>query len=512
MEISRRGFVGAGAASAVLLGARGASALGLDTVLSQGAGDLLDTVLPAPDDVTHLLNRISFGISEADLLAIRALGPDVYLQQQLNPAAIDDAAVEAEIAATYYPLTLPDRAALAWYYDRGHPAADLRRATLLRQVKSRRQLLEVMVDFWSNHFNIAVNANNRIARYKVLDDRNVIRRHALGTFPDMLKASAQSPAMLMYLDNTVNRVVGSRYEVNENYARELMELHTLGVDGGYSEADVHEVARCFTGWHFNGELGSFEFKARWHDNDPKQVLGQTIHNPDDGVQDGLQVLEYLAASETTARFISRKLVQRFVDDEPPESLVTRLADIYLGGEQLGDIKQMLLALFGSEEFRASADRKVKLPVNYLASVLRTTDPELRFGDQGYWENLLRPMGHLLLMWPTPDGYPMTADYWANANGLLQRWNYATMMGNGGVKRMSLDTSKFIGDAQTAAQLVDRVSQRILRRALREDHRAALVDYVADGRGGDTVLSDAERRDRVKGLLGVLLASPYLLMQ
>ncbi len=513
MKIARRRFLEA--ASAGLLYGHTANALGLNFGIPKvpAVSEFLSQTLPRPDSTTHLLNRISFGITEQDISLARAMGVGPYLELQLNPAQIDDALLEAELAYFYEGLLLPERGPIAWYGRTGNAARDLRGGTLLRQVKSRRQLFEVMVDFWTNHFNIYVYASQKISNYKVLDDRDVIRANALGYFSDMLHASAHSPAMLMFLDNDHNIYSSTSDRINENYARELLELHTLGADQEYGEDDVRAVARCFSGWGLNSSLAEFMFRAKHHDNEPKVVLGHIIHNPDDGYRDGLEVLQLLAERRSTALYISRKLAQRFISDNPPDSIVNTLADVYLqSSPKKGDIKEMLRTLFASSEFAESADLKLKKPINYLASLLRTLEPELKFGDQGYWGQLLKPMGEIPMSWPTPDGYPLRSHYWNNANGLLHRWNLAFQLGGGGVNRMKVDTDSFIGSARSAEQLVDSLAERVLRRSLWEVDRNLLLDYVAEGGDASAELSDSALRNKVPGLLSLMLASPYLQMQ
>ena len=250
---------------------------------------------------------------------------------------------------------------------------ELQQAKILRAALSERQLNEVMVDFWSNHFNVDIRKNDCRA-LKMTEDRDVIRPHVLGKFRDILGASAKSPAMLKYLDNAENSVPRERSAIekavieiyvsyklgisgtglipdkegpNENYGREILELHTLGVDGGYTQKDVEEVARCFTGWGVSGSYGSFEFKLDRHDKGAKTVLGVKIP-AGGGIKDGEKVLDALARHPATARFISRKLCQRFVADEPPAALVERAAKVFT--ESDGDIRQVVETIITSPEF------------------------------------------------------------------------------------------------------------------------------------------------------------------
>ena len=211
---------------------------------------------------------------------------------------------------------------------------ELRQATLMRQLYSKRQLYEIMVEFWSDHFNIFIEKGNGFY-LKTVDDREVIRKHALGSFRDLVWASAHSPAMMIYLDNQANE----KSHPNENYARELMELHTLGVDGGYTQKDVMELARCLTGWNVKEHfwLGDFVFKEDLHDTGEKNVLGLSIQPS--GIKEAEQVIEMLVTHPSTAKFISTKLARRFIADDPPQELIEKAAQTFL--DTKGDIKSVL---------------------------------------------------------------------------------------------------------------------------------------------------------------------------
>src|SRR5262249_49371997 len=278
--------------------------------------------------------------------------------------------------------------------------AELQQAAVVRAVYSRCQLQEVMVDFWSDHFNVSQRKGDS-AFFKTADDEAVIRRHALGKFRDLLEASAKSPAMLYYLDNTRS----TRSTLNENYARELMELHTLGVSGGYTQADVQEVARCFTGWSIQDERtwwhGTFVYHPQAHDDGPRRVLGVPLP-AGLGQAHGERVLEILAGHPSTARFIARKLCRRFIADEEqiPGGLVERLARTFRRTD--GDIRQVLGVLFRSEAFRYGSARKLKRPFDFVISALRALNADTNGrGALPY----LRLMGQTPYQWAMPNGYP-----------------------------------------------------------------------------------------------------------
>ncbi|MSP39989.1 MAG: DUF1800 domain-containing protein [Deltaproteobacteria bacterium] len=396
----------------------------------------------------HFLSRTSFGATGAELERLNRLGQRAYLDEQLTPQKIADDFVEEKIAALK-TMRLSARELLELYpqpkqavnqnmmapMEMGGPRQvilELQLARLLRAVYSRRQLYEVMVDFWSNHFNIfAAKGADRWLTTPY--DRDTIRPQALGKFRDLLLATAQSPAMLFYLDNWLSAAPDSaaqrfapnnrRRGINENYARELMELHSLGVDGGYTQKDVQEVARCFTGWTIRqprGE-GGFYFEPRIHDNGEKIVLGTRIA-AGGGVEDGLQVIDLLARHPSTARFIATKLARRLVADDPLKSLVDKAVGAFRQSD--GDIPTTLRAIIESEEFFAPTTyrSKIKKPLEFVASALRVTGAETQITHQ-----LLRYLGRMgepLFLAQPPTGYPDVAASWISADMLLTRMNFA----------------------------------------------------------------------------------------
>ncbi|HMF54960.1 MAG TPA: DUF1800 domain-containing protein, partial [Pyrinomonadaceae bacterium] len=568
--------------------------------------------------ILHVLNRLGFGARPGDVERVRAMGLDRYIEQQLHPEAIPDAATDARVknlpslamttAEIYqrYPqpnLLIrqmqrrgdlpPELAAIAearqqnrnnqpqtqgappasnsnqmaapgamanpqqpgmsqdeeaarrveaalgqgddnnnryrqamrqYYIEHGlrQPQAligELQASRILRAVYSERQLQEVMLDFWTNHFNVF--AGKGADRWLLTSyDRDTIRPHTMGSFYDLLVAVAESPAMLFYLDNfqsvspnapqggagqrargqnrpLFNLLMGGRTQaqneraqqqqirrqqaavmsvppqrpeqvqvqqrarrgINENYARELMELHTLGVDGGYTQHDVQEVARCFTGWTifnprgglaFEGaaeRAGTFIFNARVHDNGEKIVLGHKIP-AGGGMNDGLMVLDILAHHPSTAKFLAKKLSQRFVSDEPSQALIDRVAQAYM--RTGGDIRETLKALFTSPEFNSSESyrAKIKQPFELAVSAIRTLGGDTN-GAPGLQQWIAR-MGQPLYGYQTPNGYADVAEAWVNTGALLERLNFGLALASNRIPGTRVDLAKFTGVTSGAA--------------------------------------------------------------
>ncbi len=482
------------------------------------------------------LNRIAFGPAAGDFERVQAMTLDAYIEEQLHPETIDDSTLERRLAASYPTLTLsvgelmnrypqvPRKTvdqmsqlermqqllgALGLQPDAtGGPAEvanQLQEATLLRAIFSRRQLQEVLVDFWSTHFSIYIY-KNRDKWMKTVDDREVIRAHAFGNFHDLLLASASSPAMLEYLDNRLN-VKGVP---NENYAREVMELHTLGVDGGYTQTDVQELARCLTGWTirpadpagYNADpanAGTLYFNPQQHDDGTKQVLGVTLP-PNGGAQDGLRIIDILAHHPSTARFIASKLTKRFVADTPPPALVDRAAQMF--SQTGGDIRVVLGVILHSDEFKNSFAQKIKRPFELVASTARALDMQL--DDTRALALALRLMGQGLFSCFSPNGYPDEGPAWINTAGLLARWKLALLAANNRIPQATVDlpSAQKSASIRTVGDAVDFWTDRILHRALSDTDRQRLVDAVG---GRATAPIDVSK---LPALVALILASPH----
>ena len=293
-------------------------------------------------------------------------------------------------------------------------------ARLVRAVHSKWQLREVMVDFWSNHFNVFAR-KGPVGALLPHYEREVIGRHALGRFSDLLLATAKSPAMLFYLDNWRSTAGRARRRggINENYARELLELHTLGIDGGYTQEDVGQVARVFTGWTLESRhRPAFSFRGRWHDTGRKRVLGERVRG--EGIEQGEWLLLQLARRPETARLISRKLAARFVADDPPPELVERAARRFLASD--GEIAELLRVILLSPEFADAENRKLKTPLRFATSALRATDGDAD-GDPIALHAIAR-LGEAPYFWRTPDGHPESAEHWVDPAAMLERMQLA----------------------------------------------------------------------------------------
>jgi uncharacterized protein (DUF1800 family) len=519
--------------------------LSTGTVRSQ---ESVSGVTASRAEIVHVLNRITFGPRPGDVEAVQKMGLHNYIEQQLHPESIDDSAVDQQLAGFDLlqmsaqqltdlflgerknalkkqkelaaakaqggePMTRvagPDEAqiqpqnqvepppqapgegklaglvAKANQYRSVAAIGQLEQAKLVRAIDSQRQLQEVLVDFWGNHFNIDMKKGpDRV--YKVVDDREVIRPHIWGSFRDLLEASAKSPAMLHYLDNATNTVghtvtpmeamitgkinaqmtengngavappvpvVGQKKGgINENYAREIMELHTIGVDGGYTQQDVQEVARCFTGWTINRLTGEFIFRPRQHDNGAKVVLGHAIP-AGGGMQDGETVLDILASSPACARHIALELCQRFVSDDPPTALVDRVAGVFT--QSGGNLRQVTEAIITSPEFLSAADynNKIKSPLEFAVSAVRASESSIIPQQPPPYDKLVpaiegggvlgrgaaadriskRPrqslnwhileLGEPLFACTPPTGYKEVSKFWVSPGALIERLNFA----------------------------------------------------------------------------------------
>ena len=409
----------------------------------------------------HALNRLAFGARPGDVDTVVSEGVDVWIDQQLHPETLSDRAVEtrlcqlptleltnADIVSTYYaPIQQARREKKAgeaidtdqmkmMRQKSQELVRDLVAQRLIRATQSERQLNEVMVDFWFNHFNVF--AGKGIDRFLLTSyERDVIRPHIWGRFEDLLMATAKSPAMLFYLDNAKSRANA----LNENYAREIMELHTLGVDGGYTQKDVTELARVFTGWSIDPRTGTFVFRPRMHDRGEKTVLG--VRFPaGGGIEEGERMIHLLAQQPATAHHIALQLCQRLVSDNPPKALVDRVAKTFLASD--GDLRATVKAVVTSREFWDPQiyGAKEKSPFEYVVSALRAVNAAVM--NPMPVARALQQIGEPLYGAQPPTGYSDKSDAWINSGALMSRLNFVVALTNNqlpGVRASIADPKK-----------------------------------------------------------------------
>ncbi|HWM93663.1 MAG TPA: DUF1800 domain-containing protein [Thermoanaerobaculia bacterium] len=431
----------------------------------------------------HLLNRFAYGPRPGEVDAVVKMGLDRWLERQLA-ADLPDRELErrldslpvlemsaSEIARTYprpgmlraeasRAGVIPENkeevdkkerreAVMRWASQQGYRsqrelASQLTAQKLWRAVESENQLAEVMTDFWFNHFNVSMT-DNQSRGHLLSYERDAIRPNALGRVRDLLGATARHPAMLLYLDNARSN---ARRGLNENYARELMELHTLGVDGGYTQKDVVEVARAFTGWTVLPREGEFLFRPAAHDAGAKTVLGRKLSAR--GVEEGEAVLDLLAVHPSTAKHLATKLAVRFVSDKPSQALIERLAAVYL--KSGGQVKPVLQEIAGSPEFwsREALGAKIKSPFELAASALRGLDAEVK--DPRETLRWIADMGQKLYAYQAPTGYPDRAEAWVNTGSLLSRMNFGLELAGGRVRGVDFDFAALNGGKKTGESL------------------------------------------------------------
>jgi uncharacterized protein (DUF1800 family) len=576
-----------------------------------------------PAEIVHVLNRITFGPRPGDVEKVQKMGLRHYIEQQLHPETIDDSAVEQEVAqfeilqmnqqqllqlftddakkvlkkaeknalaqnaanqaagnATpaqgpvdlqgqvqpppVQTMTMAEKIALASKFRSVTAIGQLEQAKLVRAVDSQRQLQEVLVDFWNNHFNVDVK-KRMCGVLKVSDDRDVIRPHIWGRFRDLLEADAKSPAMLMYLDNasstvahTVTPMEQQRAEqmatqmtqnglgavappiptvgekrggLNENYGRELMELHTLGVDAGYTQQDVTEVARCFTGWSVNRLTGEFEFHPHQHDNGAKVVLGHNIP-PGGGIQDGETVLDILASSPACAHFISREMCQRFVADDPSPALVNRIATVFT--ESGGDLRAVTEAILSSPEFLSPSDygNKIKSPLEFTVSAVRATGSTITalqpppfdklestmeggavLGRGGAADRMAkRPrqplsyhileLGEPLFACTPPTGYKEVSTTWVSPGALIERLNFALALTEQKLSDVQFNPATILGttDLDKPEVVLDQCIAVLLNNNISDSTRKVLTETALPASGESQTVNPSK-------LIALIIGSP-----
>lgn len=569
MKTSRRSVlktlgVGATVAGASPLVARSGSAWNTGVQAMRRPGKEHATgALPAPPSAGVIaLNRMGYGPRPGELGVFASLGSSPsermanYVAQQLDPASIDDSWAEGLITAAgfdsirlnpdpdSYLATLWD-----WYVNGNAPGGEnsssiprdeLREVTFLRALYSRRQLVEVMTEFWHNHFNVYADTSSWVrATLPHLDA--LIRRNVFGKFRRLLEEVTMSTSMLRYLDNYTNRSAGP----NENFSRELFELHTLGSENylgvmrqsdvpldddgrpiGYVDDDIFESTACFTGWSFSygtesdGDTGLFYYRPDWHDRFQKTVLGVFMPANQADLQDGRDVLDALASHPGTGRHIARKLCQRLISDDPPQNVVDAAAAVFTEKWQApNQIEQVLETILLSDEFLTTWGEKIKRPFEIATSALRagncTWVPGVDSGDT--WDFMWRynGTGQRPFGWPSPNGYPDTRDAWESMTPRVMSWRLC-----GWLVDFDNDADTYYIDvlAQTPAsvrsanELADFWINRILGRAMEPAERDEIVQFMAQGVNPDLDLNfdDSDTRDRLRSMIGLIFMSPSFL--
>ena len=414
----------------------------------------------------RLARRITMGLTDAEATRARQLGYDAYLERQLNASAIDDSAVD-RFVATNYPGTTQGVDNL--YSQEGFRLqGQLTAAMIYRSIFSARQLQERLVEFWTDHFNISFD---KVGYLKLVDDRDVIRKYAMTTFPQLLKASAHSVAMLAYLDQTQSEAQAP----NQNYAREIMELHTLGVSGGYTQTDVAELSRVLTGWTLMGR-GNFVFNPTLHDFGAKTVLGVSIPASAStvgaaAVAEGERMLDVLVNHPSTAKFIGTKMLKFFLRYDPSAAQIAAVANVYQTSQ--GDIKATLRAILSRQNLLA-APPKLKRPYHLVVSAARVLNAKVT--DPGPLSDLISDAGHQPFTWLTPDGFPDRLEYWAG--NILPRWNAAARIGNADdPASVQVDVSPFMTSAR-ASDVIANIDRFCLAGEMPPRLRSELTNYLA----------------------------------
>ncbi len=518
----------------------------------------VDKALPAPPSAAVIaLTRLAFGPRPGDVDAFDALGASdperlqVWVDQQLDPGSIDDSAAEARIAQSGFTILGKSMAELwqdhtldAEWDIHMQPFWETQLATFLRGIHSRRQLFEVMVDFWHNHFNVFAD-DFLFGSVWVHTDRDAIREHALGNFRQMVEAVTRTPAMLFYLDNAFNNLE----DANENYARELIELHTLGAEAylgsmppenvpvdsegwpvGYVEADVIGAARSLTGWTVDtdwvywefGQSGTFMYYDPWHDHEAKSFLGLDLPADQAPMQDGHDLLDRLCQHPATARHIATKISRRLLGDFPPQSVIDNAAAVFRAQHAAPDqIARVVRAIVLSPEFLTTWGDKVKRPFEATVSSFRGAQGDLPFTlDDGpsnwfYWEYY--QAGQPLFGWHPPNGYPDIKAAWNSSSPRVKNWRMANFF----VQIYDEENERHFFDLlgqtpagiRSARELVDFWTVRILGRPVPAGEQQRLVEFMAQSASPDDDLpldDDWDTQERLRAMVALVLMSPSFL--
>jgi uncharacterized protein (DUF1800 family) len=513
-------------------------------------GSASNKALPTPPPAAIIaLNRLGYGPRPEDIAAFNGpAGNDpqrlqIWVDQQLNPAGINDSDCDSRISASGF-TTLNKSLAQLWqdhvessppWSVRIQPYYEVERATLLRAVWSKRQLLEVLTDFWHNHFNV-YGPDSWAAPVWSHWDRTVIRGNALGNFRTMLGQVAQHPAMLYFLDNYTSTSAGP----NENWARELFELHTLGADhymgvmqqsqvptgpGGvpiaYVDDDVFEATRCFTGWTFNFDTGLFDYRSDWHDQFQKNVLGTFIDDHQPALVDGNTVLDLIASHPGTARNISTKLVHRLIGDNPDPAVIDAAAAVFEAETTAPDqLAQVVRTIVLHPSFLTTWGDKIKRPLEIVSSAVRAADGRFNYhidnDDTGTLLWRYDQAGQPLFGWRAPNGFPDHKDDWQSATPRVMTWRLMNWLidvrNDSDIHRLNV-LGQTPTTVRTANQIADHWINRVLGRPMPAAERHEIVEFMAQGHNPDFDLpidSDEDTQDRLRSMVGLIFMSPSFL--
>ena len=547
---TRKSFLRQGAAAAVALAGAGRA------VADANPRPLRDPDQPAARSIglpplppleVIALQRLTFGMTSLFRSIFRSLGItpleqyDAFVNWQLNPQWIDDANCDARLAAAGFQ-TLNKSLTQLWadhvvnnkqgYTYRMLPFTETEKAAWIRAVYSQRQLFELLVDFWHNHFNV-YGKNYDVGPVFVHYDRDVIRGNVLGNFRQMLEAVATSTAMLFYLNNASSSSGGP----NENYARELFELHTLGAENylgvgrqsdvpvdlngvpiGYVDDDIYEATRCFTGWRVDdstwepgvGRTGSFLYYPSWHDRFQKYVLGKFMPSTQAStpLKDGRDVLDSLAYHPGTARFIARKLCRRLLSDTPTQSLVDQVAAVFIAAKDAPDqLKQVVRAILLAPEFRVTWGEKVRRPFEATAAVLRSLQVNFSPSSDFLWS--YSRQGQSLYNYIPPTGYPDEKEDWTGTASYLMRLNFPNWLVEGWLDGVTVDVaSQMPSGLRTPNQIADYWIDRLLGRPMHPaENHAEIVEFMAQGHNPDYALPLDQIAERLPRLAALILMTP-----
>jgi hypothetical protein len=465
------------------------------------------------EEAAALLHRLAWGPSTAEVARLQEIGLTAFVDEQLAPWVIDDEACEKEIAAgRFASLSLSPANLWRTYYgpdkDFYKPFREVALSGILRCIMSRRQLLELMVHFWHDHFH--VTGSNTFVSATLPHLNQLVRRHSLGNFHQLLVAVAETPSMLLYLDNAYSKAE----DPNENYARELLELHTLGVDGGYDDDDVWDAARILTGWTIDDELtgfpgdGTFAIHDEIHDFGAKTVLGRSFPAGRGAEVEGRELLDLLAFHPSTARHVAWKLCRRLVSDTPPEDLVERAAAVFRAKARDSDqIAATLRVILLDSAFRDTWGEKIKRPLEIAVALWRGCGFRPPLYDDGDGAQLLRHLqaaGHHPMDWGPPNGFPDFKEAWNGAGTRMMSWRLVNFLvfARAGERPIFDPLAAMPAEIRRPGQIVDFWSRMMLGRLLPDGERAPLVGHLRAG--------DGEPAERLRSAVALLAMTPSFL--